>query len=280
MLTRTFIHLPGVGPVFEQKLNHCGMFTWDDALDRPLPCGPAKAEALRGMLLESKTRLAAGDAAWFGARLPPAGQWRLFPHFRHAAAYVDIETNGLAGEHAHITTIALYDGRQVRSYVRGRNLEEFSDDILNYKLLVTWNGRCFDAPILRQELNIPLDKDFRQSGGPMAHLDLLPVFRVLGLRGGLKAVEKRLGLDRGGLTGLDGWDAVRLWRAYEYSGESRFLETLLAYNVADVLSLEHLAEYACLAHNGNGDALELPPVRHDLNPHKPDLEVVRSMHTW
>ena len=277
MLTRTFIHLPGVGPVFEQKLNLYGIFTWDDALARPLPCGPAKAEALRALLLESKSRLAAGDAAWFGARLPPAGQWRLFPHFRHTAAYVDIETNGLAGDYAYITTIALYDGRQVRTYARGRNLEEFSDDILNYKLLVTWNGRCFDAPILRRELNIPLDKDCCRPGGPMAHLDLLPVFRGLDLRGGLKAVENRLGLDRGGLTGLDGWDAVRLWRAYEYSGESRWLETLLAYNVADVLSLEYLAEYACLAHDGRGAASLPPPVRHELNPHAPDPEVLRLL---
>ena len=281
MLTRTFAHLPGVGPVFEQKLNHCGIFTWDDALARPLPCGPAKAETLRGLLLESKKRLAAGDAAWFGARLPPSGQWRLFPHFRHTAAYVDIETNGLAGEYACITTIALYDGARVRTYVRGRNLDEFSNDILDYKLLVTWNGRCFDAPILRRELNIPLDKtpgpNSRHGSAPMAHLDLLPVFRALGLRGGLKAVENRLGLDRGGLSGLDGWDAVRLWRAYDYSGESRWLETLLAYNVADVLSLERLAEYACQAHSGSGVAPELASVRHELNPHKPDLEVVRLL---
>lgn len=287
MLTRTFVHLPGVGPVFEQKLNQRGIFTWDDAMARPLPCGPAKAGALRALLLESRDRLAAGDAAWFGSRLPPAGQWRLFPHFRHAAAYVDIETNGLAGEYAYITTIALYDGQRVRTYVRGRNLEAFSDDILAYKLLVTWNGRCFDAPILRQELNIPLDKpcptsnrpsnnpNGRPNDGPLAHLDLLPVFRALGLRGGLKAVESRLGLDRGGLSGLDGWDAVRLWRAYDYSGESRFLETLLAYNVADVLSLERLAEYACLAHSGREPAPELAPVRHDLNPHAPDPEALR-----
>ena len=164
--------------------------------------------------------------------------------------------------------------------MQGRNLEEFSNDILDYKLLVTWNGRCFDAPILRRELNIPLDTPGgpgNRHAAPMAHLDLLPVFRALGLRGGLKAVERLLGLDRGGLTGVDGWDAVRLWRAYEYSGEARFLETLLAYNAADVLSLERLAEYACLAHGGAGSALELAPVRHDLNPHRPDLEVVRLL---
>ena len=290
MLTRTFIHLPGVGSAFERKLNQRGIFTWDDALAGVLPCGLARAGALRALLLESRARLTAGDAAWFGARLPPAGQWRLFPHFRHSAAYVDIETNGL-GEDAHITTIALYNGECVRTYVRGRNLEDFSDDILAYKLLVTWNGRCFDAPLLRRELNIPLDKADPDNAGrhpAMAHLDLLPVYRALGLRGGLKAVEKRLGLCRGGLDGLDGWDAVRLWRAYEYSGEARWLETLLAYNVADVLGLERLAEYACLTYSGGvpgvpGEhdacrvASGLPPVKSELNPHAPDPEVLRIL---
>ena len=291
MLTRTFIHLPGSGPAFENKLNQRGIFTWDDALAGTLPCSLARAKALRAMLLESKSRLEAGDAAWFGARLPPAGQWRLFPHFRHSAAYVDIETNGLPGEYAYITAIALYDGERVRTYVRGYNLEDFSTDILAYKLLVTWNGRCFDAPLLRRELSIPLDKP--DSGNTprhpgMAHLDLLPVYRALGLRGGLKAVEERLGLCRGDLAGVDGWDAVRLWRAYEYSGESRWLETLLAYNVADVLSLESLAEYACLVHGNNtacapdtraeGRAVpNMPPVKNELNPHAPDPEVLRFL---
>lgn len=236
MLERCFLHLSGVGPALCDRLARAGVITWEDALNLPLPCGPEKSRALRAGALESRQRLARGEASWFSRRLKPAEQWRLYPHFKHTAAYVDIETTGL-GRDAAITTIALYDGRSTRSYIRGRNLEDFADDILAYKLLVTWNGRCFDAPMLRRELRIPLDE------GDMGHLDLRPVFRALGLRGGLKAVEKRLGIDRGGLDGLDGLDAVRLWYAYE-RGDHTALETLLAYNAADVLSLETLAEYA------------------------------------
>ncbi len=267
MLTSCFCHLPGIGPAFETKLRQAGIATWEDALRLPLPCGAARAQTLREGVLESQRRLEERDALWFGDRLPPAGQWRLFPHFRDGAAYVDIETTGLAWPEGCITTIALYDGDSVRTYVQGVNLEAFADDILDYGLLVTWNGRGFDAPILRRALRIPLD---------MAHLDLLPVFRALGLRGGLKAVEKTLGLDRDGLDGVDGWAAVRLWRAYERSGDPEVLETLLAYNVADVLSLEYLAGYAALRHGCEEMRhVSLPPP--EANPFAPSPRVLRAV---
>jgi len=271
LLETCFLHLPGVGPRFVEKLQQSGILTWNDALRMPLPCGPARADALRGGLEESCERLERGDAVWFSNILPPAEQWRLFPHFRHTAAYVDIETTGLAWD-CCITTVALYDGRRVRTYVQGENLEAFADDILDYSLLVTWNGRGFDAPILRRSLMIPLDK------GDMGHLDLLPVFRRLDLRGGLKKVEKTLGISRDAVDGVDGLMAVRLWHAYERTGDRRFLETLLAYNAADVLSLEYLAAYAVMRHTGTpmGD-MEVTGVRSELNPHCADPAVLRRM---
>lgn len=268
MLERCFIHLPGVGPAFVKKLHAKGIVTWEDALRKGFPCGAARAAYLRDLLEESQRRLHSGDAAWFSRLLPPREQWRLFPHFRHAAAYVDIETTGLSFTGDLITTIALYDGERVRTYVRGENLEDFAVDIRAYTLLVTWNGRGFDAPILRRAFGIPLDK------GDMAHLDLLPVFRALGLRGGLKKVEKALGLQRDGLDGVDGLDAVRLWQAYRRDGDRRVLHTLLAYNVADVLGLEVLAEYA-LARRLGGRA-ECGPLK-ALNPFSPDPEVLRRV---
>ncbi len=288
MLETCFIHLPGVGAAFEAKLAAAGIRTWSDALNLPLPFSPARARALREGIRESRERLAAGDVRWFGDALPPAAQWRLFPHFRSKAAYVDIETTGLSWSEDCITTIALYDGHCVRTYVQGVNLEAFADDILPYALLVTWNGRGFDAPLLRRGLRIPLDR------GDMGHLDLLPVFRALGLRGGLKNVEKRLGLGRGDLDGVDGWAAVRLWREYESARDPRVLETLLAYNVADVLSLEVLAEYAvarCAADcrdagtgktaAAGGGALfsmaEPLAVKAERNPFTPDRRVLRRL---
>ena len=269
MLTRCFLHLPGIGPAFTAKLSSAGICCWEDALGGELPCGAERAGVLRAGVRESMARLAKGDALWFSRALASAEQWRLYPHFRDAAAFVDIETTGLAWPDAHITTIALYDGRSVRTYVQGENLEDFADDILAYNLLVTWNGRGFDAPFLRRALRIPLE---------MAHLDLLPVYRALGLRGGLKKVEAMLGLERDGLAGVDGWDAVRLWRAYERTDDRRVLETLLAYNVADVLSLELLADYAVQRHKtGMREPPDAGLLRHDLNPFSPDRGVMRRV---
>ena len=269
MLASCFIHLPGIGPAFEAKLRDAGIVCWDDALALPLPCGNARTAAIRHGVRESLRRLAEGDARWFGNALPPKEQWRLYPHFRHSVAYVDIETTGLSRDEAHITTIALYDGKTVRTYVHGRNLAAFADDILDYALLVTWNGRGFDAPFLRRELRIPLD---------MAHLDLLPVFRALGLRGGLKAVEKQLGLSRNDLEGVDGFTAVRLWYEFARTRNRAALETLLAYNVADVLSLEFLAAYAHARLAGMpADPAHLSPVRDDRNPFTPDAALLRRL---
>lgn len=273
MLDTCFIHLPGVGPGFAAKLNAAGVVTWDDAVTKRLPCGEKKARTFLAGVRESQRRLEDGDVAWFGKALAPAEQWRLFPHFKGSAAYVDIETTGLSWPDDAITTIALYDGMTVRTYVRGVNLEAFVDDVRDYSLLVTWNGRCFDAPVLRRTFGAPLD-----AGDAMGHLDLLPVFRALGLRGGLKAVEKALGLSRDDLDGVDGWAAVALWRAYERTGDSRFLESLLAYNVADVLTLEYLAAYAVMRHTATPmESMGVAGPRFDRNPFVADRDVLRGL---
>ena len=73
-----------------------------------------------------------------------------------------------------------------------------------------------------------------------AHIDLRYVLRGLGYRGGLKACEKQLGVNRGELEDVDGYTAVLLWANYTRSGNAHALETLLAYNTEDVINLEVL----------------------------------------
>lgn len=237
MLETCFCHLQGIGPATEKKLRDAGIFCWNDALNAvSLPPGKALGADFLKDVEESARRLEQGDALWFSDRLPPAEQWRLYPYFYGSSAFVDIETTGLSWPDGQITTIALYDGRTLKTYVQGRNLQDFVRDVEEYTLLVTWNGRCFDAPFIRRSFNVPLK---------MAHLDLLPVFRALGLRGGLKKVEKELGLNREDLDGVDGFMAILLWREYVFNGNPNALETLLAYNAEDVFSLEFLSRHAC-----------------------------------
>ena len=61
-----------------------------------------------------------------------------------------------------------------------------------------------------------------------------------GYRGGLKRVERQLGTDRGDLRDVDGFFAVLLWDEYLKTKNRQVLETLLAYNVQDTITLENL----------------------------------------
>ena len=65
----------------------------------------------------------------------------------------------------------------------------------------------------------------------------------LGFAGGLKKIEKDFRIERSERTrGLDGWDAVRLWREYQ-RGHDRALELLVEYNIEDIKNLEPLMKF-------------------------------------
>ena len=67
--------------------------------------------------------------------------------------------------------------------------------------------------------------------------------RRLGLRGGLKAIETRLGIGRSAETqGLGGLDAVILWQLH-LEGAPGALDRLIRYNLEDVRHLEDLLSH-------------------------------------
>lgn len=232
MLENTFCHMPGIGTITEERLWSAGILSWDDA------AGPGtrfltarRRETMARCAAESRVHADARNPHYFADRLPPSLHWRLFPHFRETVAYLDIETTGLETWDHSITSIALYDGRSIHTYVQGRNLEDFETDIERYKVIVTYNGKCFDIPFIERSFRTRLTQ---------AHIDLRYVLRSLGYSGGLKGCEAQLGLDRGELSGVDGLFAVLLWNEYDQRGDEKALETLLAYNVEDVVNLETL----------------------------------------
>jgi uncharacterized protein len=233
MLQQTFCHLPGVSPARERQLWESGIRDWA-GLAAAEPAGGWR-RAARDHLVESRQRLAVGDSAYFSGRLPPREHWRLLPEFPAATAYLDIETTGLRRGSDAVTTIALYDGRRVQTFVQGENLEDFPAAIAPFQLLVTYNGKSFDVPFLEQAFGIRL---------PQAHLDLRYPLHSLGLRGGLKGCERQLGIARGELAGVDGFFAVLLWQDYCRTGNPLARQTLLAYNVADTVNLATLAVHA------------------------------------
>ena len=70
------------------------------------------------------------------------------------------------------------------------------------------------------------------------------VTRKLGLKGGLKAVEKKFGLNRAEeIADISGYDATVLWAKY-LRGEKSALEQLVQYNTEDVVHLKAIMEIA------------------------------------
>ena len=269
MLKNTFCHIPGIGPRVESRLWSRGYHTWDCVIGGCPEKLPSRLRStLPAELKQSAAALEVENVRFFQDRLPPPERWRMFPDFRHSAAYFDIETTGLRPDYSTITTIALFDGRKIRYYVYGKNLDEFVDDISQYKLLITYNGECFDIPFIERFFGIEVKA---------AHIDLRYVLRSLGYKGGLKGCEKQLGIDRGDLDGVDGYFAVLLWFDYAENGNERALETLLAYNIEDVVNLERLMVTACnlkLKKTPFSRSIMFDPPSPPRLPFKPDRDTI------
>ncbi|MDF1577639.1 MAG: ribonuclease H-like domain-containing protein [Desulfurivibrionaceae bacterium] len=272
MLINTFIHIQGIGPRTESDLWQSGIRDWHDFLENtPATVSPGRGAYIADALAESLDN--STDPNYFAKLLPAAQQWRIFPAFRKSTAYLDIETTGLS-DYCEITTIALYDGATIKYYVQGENLDDFPADLAKYDVLVSYNGKSFDVPIIERYFGLTIDQ---------AHLDLRYILYNLGFKGGLKGCEKQLGLSREGLDGVDGYQAVLLWNLYRRSGERRALETLLAYNIMDTVNLEALLVEAYNRNLGLTpfrEELRLPPPVRPQIPFKPDPAILAELNNF
>jgi uncharacterized protein len=234
MLRSTFLHLPGIGPATEAALWREGVRDWKELAER-LPTGSVKTlirENISRELAASERALAEEDVAWFGRRLPEAEHWRLYTRFADRTAFLDIETTGLSPYAGIVTVVGVYGGGETRSFIAGEDLEELPAYLRRFPILVTFNGRHFDVPFL--------EACFPSLVAPPVHIDLRFVFYRLGMAGGLKRIEERLGIgDRTGVEGIHGLDAVRLWQEYR-RGSRAALDKLVLYNRADTVNLEPL----------------------------------------
>ena len=237
MLESTFCHIPGVGEHTERALWKQGCLTWHTYLRNPGAFSTLGTDAryFENYVRNSVEQLKKCDHRFFAQTLGTREAWRAWPEFRNKAVYLDIETDGgQSGE--SVTMVGLYDGADFTCLVNGVDLDEFPEVIAKYSMIVTFFGTGFDVPMLRRA--------FPRVKFDHLHLDLCHALKRVGYRGGLKKIEKQLGIARGAETdGLSGWDAVRLWREYQ-EGRDKSLKTLVEYNREDVVNLEALAEIA------------------------------------
>lgn len=236
MIDQTFLHLPGIGPVAEGKLRAAGVERWSDLLQYPerLPFRPKQTQAFFQAVAASQKALESEDLSYLVNHLTKKEQWRILNGFRHRASFFDIETDGLDLD-AQVTVIACLHRGQIHHFVRGENLDQFLDLLEETELLVSFNGASFDIPQLCRTWCIP------DLG--VAHIDLRWQCYHQNLRGGLKDIERRLGIARPeDLQGVDGEEAVWLWDDWQRRGDRVAYQRLVRYCCADVLTLSMVTD--------------------------------------
>lgn len=153
--------------------------------------------------------------------------------------YLDIETTGLSTMTDTITVVGIC----LTSGGVHKVIQLVGEDIKTHKLLevlpktsviYTYNGSQFDLPFIEKRLGIDITIHCK-------HHDLMFDCWKRNLYGGLKAVEKRLGIQRR-LKLIDGETAVRLWHDYRRNQNEDSLAVLLKYNEEDVLNLKALKD--------------------------------------
>ena len=238
MIEHTFQILPSVGAKKEMGLWESGIRTWDDFLGSE--CGgclkPALKEKGDPILLQAEELLDDGESRLLADMIPKAEHWRMFDHFRDESAYLDIETDGLSRD-ALVTVVTVHRKSGTYTLTEGIDLssETLAEALDGVKMLVTYNGSCFDVPVLRNSFpEVDLD---------MPQYDLRFASRKVGYSGGLKPLEIELGITRADeIEGVDGAMAVRLWKQWVRHDDQDALDILSEYNRADTVNLEVIAD--------------------------------------
>jgi len=154
-------------------------------------------------------------------------------------AYLDIETTGLSRYYCDLTVIGV--GLEKGGKIKVIQLIEA--DLHEERLLkalqgvdeiYSYNGSRFDLPFIKAKLAVDLKQSFK-------HTDLMYDCWRTNLKGGLKVVEKKLGIKRH-LRDVDGYVAVQLWWDYTNNNNEWALRTLLEYNEEDVVNLHVLRQ--------------------------------------
>lgn len=236
MLSNSFIFLPRIGKRSEKKLWNNGIKNWNDFTSANSIQGLGKKAkyCYDRILNRANLALKQDDHYFFTSLLPQNQTWRCFPHFDEVC-YLDIETSGYYGD---ITVIGIYDGFDTKILVKGINLDEklLKNELKKYKTIVTFNGSSFDLPVIKKRYGNLFEN--------MIHIDLRHACSQVGLKGGLKKIEKTLNINRlDDVEGIDGGEAVYLWQMWRSTGERKYLNTLVKYNEEDIINLKPLMKH-------------------------------------
>lgn len=219
MLSQTFIHLQGISLNTERAIWCQGICTHKDFLEQ---------KQIKGILPKRKLFLDRQLRALpHPSQLPLSEHWRAY--FSTNCCYLDIEI-----DRDGITMLCISDGEHSELFMRGRNLHKglIEQTLGHFDTIVTFNGASFDLPRLNKEYGI----DWQGF-----HIDLKTVTGRLGYYGGLKRIEKELGILRLLDHKIKNGDPALLYRMWRGSGDEHYLKLLVEYNEADAQNLAQLA---------------------------------------
>lgn len=177
--------------------------------------------------------------------------------------YIDTETTGLSGgvgNLAFMVGVARYrdDGDlELRQFTlanmagEGHLLQALIEWVGQDAVLVSYNGKCFDLPLLAARLRLHRLHDMLSD---RPHLDLMYTVRRAYRRHWpdcrLQTAERTL-LDHHRVDDLPGAEAPAAWRVWLTHRQSRRLAGTLAHNFQDVLSLALLHQRVLADYNGS-----------------------------
>ena len=238
MIQKSFLFLDGIKERTEHNIWNQGINNWDSFLgaDRVKGIGKLRKGYYDRQLKRANSELYGLNSEYF-LRFPQSEMWRLYGFFKDECVFLDIETTGVE-KSDDITVIGLYDGLETKTMIEGINMDfyKLKRELMKYKLIVTFNGSTFDVPFIKKRYpkllpNIP-------------NFDLRVACNRVGLNGGLKEIERKMGIKRNKvIEKMYGGDVLLLWKMFRASGDEHYLRLLVEYNEDDVFNLKKIADY-------------------------------------
>ena len=170
-------------------------------------------------------------------------------------AFIDVETSGLSsgsGTLVFLVGICYLDDTGIRLVqvflddpINERNYLECLDDLLSkFQLLISYNGKTFDIPIMKTRY---IMNRMHHQFDTKAHLDLLILARKIWKYSleskSLSVIENEILNFHRSESEVPGWLVPQIYYDYLQNGDSNLLTGVFYHNKMDILSLSALFQF-------------------------------------
>lgn len=236
MLTNTFQHMKGVGKKTERALWEKGVLSWDAYVPKKDYQLALLGDFGACFIQRSMEAYEQGDTAFFSRYLPRSEYYRIALTYPEETLFLDIETTGLSLYYDQITIVGWSVGNKYGLFVRGGDPSLLLQSLKSAKVIVTFNGTMFDLKFL--------EKKFPNIFIPPVHIDLRFLTKRIGLSGGQKIIETKIGFKRPhSVKEMEGESAPILWYRYR-RGDLKALKRLILYNHSDIEGMKCILDHA------------------------------------